>query len=150
MLVRDEDHAWQVAVQNAEDELRMRPEIFNTDWLKNYMYLGEPDKRMLRSDIISREWDALEHEHPDWDREKIEEEAEKGAEHEMERVEDDPYEYFREFGYDERDIIDKLAVEYEKASEDAVKEDGVVHFLPMYAESLEQVPDSEAVYWEVH
>lgn len=149
MMVRDEDHAWRVAQQHAEDQLRMNPERFNTDWLKDFMYVGETDKRLLRSDIIDREMENLSYDNPDMSEDELYEQAEERAEWEMERIENEPFEYFREMGYDESDIIDRfMGIEYEKASENAVAQDGIVHYLPM-AEDLEQVPDSDAMYWKV-
>jgi len=150
MLVRDEDHAFRVATQYAEDQLRQRPESFNTEWLKNYMFVGETDKRLLRSDIIDREMETLRYDSPEMDEDELYEIAEDEAQYEMQRIENEPFEYFREMGYDEGEIIDRfMGIEYEEASEDAVLSDGIDHFLPM-GENLEQVPNSDAVYWEVH
>lgn len=162
------------AIDYVKDRLEDEPwEMFNKDFLMNYLYVGPTDIRIMASEeadnalegmmpedlvkesSVSEEWDDAfekDNEKEMARLEKIAEEEfiEKKYEEVSKALEKDPVGYFEEIGGEElvKEMIKKgfLSIEEKKAAEAAVREDGWVHFLNSYDSNYEELP-SGAVYF---
>ena len=130
-------------------DLENNPEFFDIEWLKNHAYIGEVDKRCILADEFNNFYDMISEDHPNWGNDRVEKEAERRLDDVKERLEDDPFEYFEELGYDTKDIIDNFMwIDKEKASHDAVNVDGAGHFLNQYDGEIYETPEG-VYYWRI-
>jgi len=117
---RDAENA---AISVVEEMLKDEPELFNRDWLNDYLYMSDTDIRLLLGDL-----DEIYSEQ-DYTEEEIEEKLEEARE----ELENNPLRFLvDELGYDEESAFKMLRINYEEAAEAAVNIDGWSHFLGNY------------------
>jgi hypothetical protein len=161
-LIRDEDEAERIAIEVVKEDLRNEPELFDKNWLSNFIYITETDKNMILADEESflredAEYEAeqefedkyLELDEIEDEEERIKREEELDTEKERwieeyikERLEDiergleDPINYFvyEEGLYTLEELLKLpwIQIDIDEASRDAIRTDGWEHFLSRY------------------
>jgi len=123
------------------EEMLDEPELFNRDWLKDYLYMSDLDIRLFLDDleeIYSEQGDMSE------------EEIEKRLNEARKVLEYDPLDFLiGELGYDEKSAFEMLYINYSEAAKNAVNIDGWAHFLGRYDGNGWEVsiPEGGSVYY---
>ncbi|MFO7958192.1 MAG: hypothetical protein R6X33_13985 [Candidatus Brocadiia bacterium] len=150
VIARDYDSAILLAEDRVREDLKENPSIFEDWFIEQHSYLGDTDKRVMLSDEFSYYIDTLEHEHPNWSDERLEEEAQKRVDNLESELERNPYQYFKGWGYSDDYILNRImGIDYEEASKEAVRLDGAENYLSWDDGEIHDVPNSNVVYWKV-
>jgi len=150
VIARDYDSAILLAEDRVREDLKENPNMFEDWFIEQHSYLSDTDKRVMLSDEFSHYIDTLEHEHPDWSDERLDEEAQKRVNNLESELERNPYQYFKDLGYEDDYILNRIMrIDYEEASEEAVRSDGAEHYLSWVDGEIHDVPNSDAVYWKI-
>jgi hypothetical protein len=146
IVFRSREQARNAAIKRVKQDLREQPEIFEDDFMAKHTYISESDKRMIAQEearhmyedisdedlITEAKGYGLRADNPDVAREQLEQ---KKAE-EIERKLDDPIQYFvKERGiYTQSELgrQDFTRMDVDDAAEEAVRTDGIGHFLDVY------------------
>jgi hypothetical protein len=138
--------AVKAAEEKVERDLKDQPQLFEDNFLRDHLYIGNTDKRMIASDDarartrnrdkdellrMARERGADVDEDDDID--TIREEVRMTLKEEFEaQMEQDLEQYFRPLYGDDWTDQDFIRIDVEEAAEDAVATDGAGHFLDVY------------------
>lgn len=120
-----------LAIDVVRDSLESEPELFNQDWLQEFLFISDTDKRIIASEEAEAQAEAEEFETDEEREEWIEKRAE-----EIESELDDPVQYFvHDTGiYSIEDLMKQnfIMIDVERAARDAVNIDSPEHFLSLY------------------
>lgn len=162
MVLKDRSAAKEAAISEVMNNLEQRPQTFNDSFLYNYLYISDPDRRMLADeearDTVRMKLDDMSRKevkrkaknrgisapsnyHRDdqiynYMRQELSEQMEMEMKKEIEKELENPIEYFvKEKGiYSKETLLDQdfIRIEKEEAAEQAVRADGEAHFLDHY------------------
>ena len=143
IVFENSDDAKDAAKAKVKEDLENEPGIFIQNWLQNFITISDTDRRI----IAGEEADNLVEDMED------NEAKEKAREKEYERIKEDlkdPIQYFvDDHGmYSREDLLKQsfIRIDIEKASEDAIRTDGVAHFLDVYDSSEVELPSGAVAY----
>lgn len=155
MIFKDYDHARRHAINKVEDNLEFEPEIFSDDFIEDYYYVQKNTaQRIAREEadrVIRRKVDKGIYEEVD-SPDALEESEEIQAEW-VNHLTSNPIEYLVDYKgmYSRKDLLEQdwVQIDKEEAAEDAVKTDGIAHFLAHYNHREIRL-DSGAVAYRTH
>jgi hypothetical protein len=167
----DEKEAESFALNLVKQDLEENPEYFVPNWLKNYLYITDTDKRLCANEEAESYYgdmsdeeiaeiseidyeDYYDEDKDEYDDSKYEKDVDKARDElmntyyeEVYDALDDPIEYFvRELGmYSMEDLFKQsfIRIDIDEASQNAIDVDGVAHFLDRYDGSEEEITDPE-------
>lgn len=154
-IIMDEEIAEGMARDRVLEDLENEPEMFNQDWLSDYIYISDTDRRLIAQEEADRLVEDYEYEGPERlleaanmdlseyeeaDESTQEELLNKAREEVSEKIYDDmydrledPIEYFvNEQGiYSLEDLMKQsfIRIDIEEAADNAISTDGWEHFL---------------------
>jgi len=150
------------AIERVREDLEESPEMFTQSWLEDFIYISSIDRGMMASDegsfaVEDRDDDEIMDmaesynvETKEKDIDDIREDVSEAVAHEWERGLDDPIEFLvEEKGmYSKEDLLKQpfINIDVDKASEDAIRVDGVAHFLGTY-DGEENYGKGDMVYY---
>jgi len=142
-IFKNEDEARSAAITQVKEDLENEPILFNQNWLQNFITISDTDRNI----IAGEEADDLVEDMED------NEAKEKAREKEYEKIKvalKDPVQYFvGDHGIYSREELMKqsfIQIDIEKASEDAIRTDGVAHFLDHCDSSEVELPSGAVAY----
>lgn len=161
-----EKHAEDTAIDLVKEELGDEPEIFNQDWLDNFMEVSDTDARLLARDfadslVDDRELDELQDvansfEVPFSDDDKEDELREKISDKVADDYEEKIKDNFKDFICNDEGLCTEedffkdygkwLHIDIDSASEDAIATDGIAHFLAGYDGEEVELSDGTVMY----
>lgn len=171
-IMESEDAAENIALESVEDQLRNEPELFESSWLRQHLYITDTDKRIISNEDADsyvesmsdeevleyadkkEDYDAEEDENK---KESILEQAkedavEKHSEYVYKRLEKDPVGYFvDEMGiYTEEELAKQpfMSIDVESAAKEAVEIDGWAHFISRYDGNYATLKNGMVVFRE--
>ena len=143
IVFENSDDAEQAAKAKVKEDLENEPEMFTQSWLQNFIEISDTDRRIIAGEEADNIVEDMEDN----------EEKEKVREKEYERIKEDlkdPIQYFvDDHGmYSREDLLKQrfIRIDIEKASEDAIRTDGVAHFLDVYDSSEVELPSGAVAY----
>jgi hypothetical protein len=168
----DEDDAEEYAVGQVMQDLEDDPTMFSQNWLQDFIYISNTDKRMIALDMadyindmddedvlsqadVEDDYEAAIEDDDLRKADKILDDAREALyDDEVKRweegLEDDPIGFLvnDEGLYSIDDLLKQsfIQIDYEEAAKDAVKTDGVAHFLASY-DGNENETDGGIVYY---
>jgi len=172
LVFENSDDAEKEAIERVREDLEYDPEMFTQSWLQDFVYISDTDRRVMASeevdsyvsDIKDSEPDRLIEE-ADMDIDEYEEASEKRKEEMLneadeilsEQMYNDWYKSLVhpiDFLVDEQGLYSKedlmkqpwIQLDIDKASKDAIRVDGVPHFLATY-DGEENYGRGEMVYY---
>lgn len=157
-IIRDEDEAIKIALDIVRQDLEDEPELFDQNWLSNFIYITDVDKRMLIADEesviregVKEEAESEEFETNKEKKEWIKNEVNGRLEDFIDGL-DNPIEYFvEEVGiYSLEDLMKQpwIQINIDEATEDAVRIDGFARYLSLYDGSYETTKDGLVYFKE--
>ena len=168
LVFMEQDQAEAAAIAMVREDLENEPEIFNQAWLEGHISMSETDVRMLARDLVGeypdeiepeRVWEELGEEPEDPDdlevgldeaRERL---GDKMADAKEDELENDPVGYLVDQGiYPDAAHAMKagfLRINLDEAAEDAVRTDGIGHFIARY-DSQENETSTGMVYYRTN
>ena len=143
VIFENSDKAEQAAKAKVKEDLENEPGIFTQSWLQNFITISDTDRNLIAGEEADNLVEDLEDN----------EEKEKAREKEYEEIKEalkDPVQYFvDDHGmYSREDLMKQsfIRIDIEKASEDAIRSDGVAHFLDVYDSSEVDLPSGAVAY----
>jgi hypothetical protein len=155
------------AIEQVERQLQDEPENFTQSWIQQFIYIGDTDKRVFiaeeidyrRTDLLFQidnedyYWIESEMEAHKEDRKKYKTEEDfakamievnlEKVEKELEKDLENPIKYFVEeqgsYTLEELMKADFILIDVKKAAKDAIKQDGVGHFLSSYDGNIDEI-----------
>jgi hypothetical protein len=166
------DDAENEAREMVEEDLMEEPSLFNKDWIQNFLYISDADKRIIAGDeadfmvedldadeVFERLGDttlqsnyesAMESEDFVEAQKTLESAREKLQERIYEEMKinlDTPIKYFVEeqgvYTMDELMNQPFMQIDYKEAAQNAVQTDGIAHFLDRYDGEEEEITDPQ-------
>lgn len=141
-IIQNEEEAKIIAKEIVKNDLEEDPSMFNQDWLSNFLYISECDKR-----IMAGEEENYIRECQEWTEEEVEKRVK-----EYEKSLEDPIEYFvNEQGmYTLEQLLEApfICIDYEEATESAISTDGWAHFLSRYDGEYETTNNGLIIFRE--
>jgi len=159
-IIENEEEAERIAIEIVKNDLQQEPEIFDIDFLKDYIYITNSDIDQILADeenyIRERIEDEYSHEIDDEEEGDIDEVIDEKVERELSELENwlrnDPVGYFvDEMGYYTiEDLLQQsfISIDIDKAAERAVAADGWAHFLSLYDGNYETTPGGIVIFRE--
>jgi hypothetical protein len=159
-IIENEEEAERIAIEIVKNDLEQNPEIFNIDFLKDYIYITDSDINDILIDeeyyIRERIEDEYRYEIDDEEDEDIDEVIDKKVEKELSELEEwlrnDPVGYFVDetWMYTVEDLLKQpfIKIDIGKAAKDAVAADGWAHFLSLYDGNYETTSGGIVIFRE--
>lgn len=152
MIFKDRDHARRHAINKVEDDLKFNPEMFDDNFIEEYYHVPKKTaERIAREEadrIIRRKVDKGIYEEVDSE-DALEESEEIQAEW-INHLTSNPIEYLVDYkGMYSRETLleqDWMHIKNEEAAEEAVKTDGIAHFLADYDHFEIRLPSGAVAY----
>ena len=168
IFFENDDVAEEEAIERVKEDLENDPDMFSKDWLMGHIEPMDPDtiaseqadsdidgiddKEILELADMEEEYDEMiEKEDLEGAEEVVEKAKEKYRDERyediLEQVENNPIEYFEEFGYSVETMFKNglIRIDIDDASEDAVNLDGAGHFLDSYDSNLEELDNGVVI-----
>lgn len=156
-IIQNEEEAKIIAKEIVKNDLEEDPTIFNQDWLSNFLYISECDKRIMageeenyiREFVEETENNIFEseEERKEW----IEQEVKTRLE-EFEKGLDNPIDYFVEkqgiYTIEQLFNAPFIQIDMEKAAQLAIHVDGWAHFLSHYDGDYETTNNGLIIFKE--
>jgi hypothetical protein len=154
-IIESEDKAEQIAIEQVEEDLELEPELFDQNWLMNFVDVEEYI-RDIRYDI--EEWveespesytTFIDNEEPKGEEgEYSEEQKERMVEGYLEDIKSDIFEFLKCLGYTGKELMKHLLpyINIDDAAEEAIATDGWQHFLATYDEISKETESGFVFY----